>query len=62
MARALGVALSGPRSYDGRMQAFPWVHPDGARDAGPAAIDGAVSMLWRVWAVLLAVSLLIWLA
>lgn len=51
-ARALGVALSGPRSYDGQMQAFPFVHPDGAHDIGAADIDRATGLLWRVWAVL----------
>src|SRR5690606_34717072 len=35
MSRALGIALSGPRSYNGRMQDFPFVYPEGRRDAGP---------------------------
>ncbi|MEL6957831.1 MAG: adenosylcobinamide-phosphate synthase CbiB [Pseudomonadota bacterium] len=59
MAPALGVALSGPRSYEGEMRDFPWVHPDGRRDAGPNDIDAAVGMLWRTWGLSLAGVLVI---
>ncbi len=62
MARALGVALSGPRAYHGRMQDFPWVHPQGTRHPGPAQIEAAIRALWRVWAALLSVTLLLALA
>jgi adenosylcobinamide-phosphate synthase len=51
MARALNVALSGPRSYGGHMRDFAWVHPHGSRNPGPDAIDAAVSALWRTWAI-----------
>ena len=54
MARGLGVALAGPRSYDGRMREFPFVNAAGARDIGTAEIDRAVGLLWRVWALGLA--------
>ena len=54
MAVALGVAVSGPRSYGGVMTDQPFVHPEGRRDAGPDDIDGAVRLLWRVWALMLA--------
>lgn len=50
MAPALDVSLSGPRSYDGVIEDFAWVHADGRKDAGPDDIDGAVAILWRVWA------------
>ncbi|PTE22071.1 adenosylcobinamide-phosphate synthase [Cereibacter changlensis JA139] len=53
MAVVLGVALSGPRSYHGRRQEFPWVNPEGRRDAGPADVDAACGALWRAWAGLL---------
>ncbi len=58
MARALGVALAGPRSYAGRMQDFPWVHPEGRRAIGAAEVEGAVRLLWRAWGLLLAVTVL----
>jgi adenosylcobinamide-phosphate synthase len=59
MACVLGVALSGPRSYHGERRDFPWVFPEGRRDAGPADIDAAVALLWRAWGlVLLAAALL----
>ena len=54
MARVLDLALSGPRSYGGRLTDFPFVHPEGSRDPGPAAIDAAVAALWRVWWIALA--------
>jgi adenosylcobinamide-phosphate synthase len=59
MARALNVALSGPRSYDGQLINFPWVHPFGDRTPGPDTIDSAVSVLWRTWAIALTAVLLI---
>lgn len=59
MARALSVALSGPRSYAGQMRDFPWVNPHADRAPGPDAIDAAVAALWRTWATALALSLVI---
>jgi len=49
MARALGIALAGPRSYDGRLQDFAWVNPAGRKDIGAAEIDRAITVLWRSW-------------
>jgi adenosylcobinamide-phosphate synthase len=54
MARVLGVALSGPRAYHGVWSDFPYVHPEGRRDIGAAEIDAASGVLWRVWAVAVA--------
>lgn len=59
MAPALGISLSGPRSYDGQVQDFPWVHPDGRKDAGAADIDRAVVMLWRAWVMAFAVFVVV---
>jgi adenosylcobinamide-phosphate synthase len=50
MAGALGIALSGPRSYEGQMRDFPFVNPAGRRDPGPDDIDACAGMLWRAWA------------
>ncbi|SNS88867.1 adenosylcobinamide-phosphate synthase CbiB [Tropicimonas sediminicola] len=49
MARCLGVALSGPRSYGGQMRDFPFINPDGRREIGAAEIDASVRALWRTW-------------
>ncbi|GHG85880.1 adenosylcobinamide-phosphate synthase CbiB [Pseudodonghicola xiamenensis] len=49
MARALDVALAGPRSYHGEMRDLPWVNGQGRRQIGPAQIDAAVRLLWRIW-------------
>ena len=50
MARALGIALSGPRAYDGRMQEFPFVHAAGRKPLMAQDIEAAVRVLWAVWA------------
>ena len=59
MARALDVALSGPRAYHGEMRDYPWVHPQGFREIGPAAIEAACAMLWKAWAAGLCVVLVL---
>jgi adenosylcobinamide-phosphate synthase len=50
MARAITVALAGPRAYDGVMQEFAWVNPQGARTIGPLQIDACITRLWQAWA------------
>ncbi len=59
MARALDLALAGPRSYDGRIQQLAWVNGNARKDIGADDIDAAISVLWRVWAVLLASTIAI---
>ncbi|MEL6841242.1 MAG: adenosylcobinamide-phosphate synthase CbiB [Pseudomonadota bacterium] len=56
MAHGLDIALSGPRSYDGQMRDYPFVNADGARDLTPDDVDRAVSVLWRVWGLTLALA------
>lgn len=58
MARSLGVALAGPRSYEGEMRQFAWVNPHGERAPGPREIEAACTVLWRCWAALFGVALL----
>ena len=53
LSRGLGVALAGPRSYGGVLQAFAYVNDAGRRDAGPDDIDMAIRHLWRAWAITL---------
>ncbi len=53
MAVGLDVALAGPRSYEGEMHDFPWVHPEGRKHPGATDVNRAVLALWRGWAVLL---------
>lgn len=54
MARALDVALAGPRSYDGALRDLPWVNGTGRRRIGAGEIEAAARLLWRVWLVFLA--------
>lgn len=56
MARALNTALSGPRSYDGALRDFPWVHPKGRRHTSAADINASVRMLWWAWTIALLVA------
>lgn len=49
MARVLNLSLSGPRSYEGSLQDFPWVHPAGRKNASAGDIDDSVKILWRAW-------------
>ncbi len=57
MARTLGVALAGPRAYDGQMRQFPWVNGSGNRTPGPAEIDASISRLWQAWGLMLGLFL-----
>ena len=59
MARALGVALAGPRAYDGKPRDFPWVNAPGRRPLMARDIDAAIRVLWRTWAVTLGLAALI---
>ena len=61
MAVALNAGLSGPRTYDGETRDYPWVYPEGRRRIGAQAIGAAVRILWRSWALLLTLSLPLWL-
>ncbi len=59
MARVVGIALSGPRSYEGKLREFPYIYGAGRRLAGPADIENAVAAIWRVWAVVVAAIIMI---
>ena len=65
MAACLGVALAGPRVYDGALTDDPYMNAEGRRDTGPGDIIAATDLLWRAWMLLLALAVLggaIWLA
>ncbi|MRU15872.1 cobalamin biosynthesis protein [Roseovarius sp. A21] len=59
MARVLGVALSGPRAYEGRMREFPFVNAMGKRQIGAQEIEASCGALWRSWGLALGVILLL---
>lgn len=48
-AHSLNIALSGPRSYDGTMQDFPYVNASGIRELNADHIDEVILLLWKVW-------------
>lgn len=53
MAIVLDTPLSGPRSYEGQVEDYPWVYPEGEYVANAFKLDQACDVLWRVWAILL---------
>lgn len=57
MARVLGIALSGPRSYDGTTRDFPFVNATGRKTVAARDIRAAVAVLWRVWGVVFGTAL-----
>src|SRR6056297_550682 len=59
MARVLGVALSGPRAYEGRMRDFPFVNAMGKRQIGAQEIEASCAALWRSWGLAFGVTLLL---
>ena len=54
MARALNIALAGPRSYDGQIRDLAWVNGDAQREIGAPEVFRACNMLWKVWGLALA--------
>ncbi|WP_424977791.1 adenosylcobinamide-phosphate synthase CbiB [Leisingera sp. S232] len=59
MARALDTSLAGPRSYDGQMRDFPWVHDTGSKSASAGTITRSVTVLWQAWGLALALTVAI---
>jgi adenosylcobinamide-phosphate synthase len=51
MARALGLSLAGPRSYDGEMRDFAWVNAPGTKSITGPAILRCCDILWMSWAI-----------
>ena len=54
MALSMDVALSGPRSYDGKPETFPLVNAPGRTALGVGDIHQTCTALWKSWAALLA--------
>jgi len=59
MARALGIALSGPRAYDGKMQDFAYVNETGRKPLLAQDIEAAVRVLWAVWTAVLCLAVVL---
>lgn len=55
MAQALGIALAGPRSYDGALHDFPWVNDGERRDLSALDIDASCVILWKAWGLMFAI-------
>ena len=60
MAGVLDVALAGPRRYNGQLTDDPFVNAPGLRDIGPIQVEAAAEVLWRAWAGMLLLTLILW--
>ena len=49
MARALDIALAGPRSYDGQLRDLAWVNGNARQNIDAAEVFRASNILWQVW-------------
>ncbi len=58
-AAVLGVAISGPRTYDGVATDQPYVNVEGRHDLDATDIDRAVKVIWRGWTLLLVLLVLL---
>lgn len=56
MAGVLGVALSGPRSYAGELTRDPYINGSGRRVLTRGDVARAISVLWRSWTGILALT------
>ncbi len=54
-ASVLDVALSGPRSYEGEVHQYPYIHPQGRKDLTKSDIKDCIKVTWKAWASALAV-------
>lgn len=59
MARALSIALAGPRSYHGTTRDLAWVNGTARRDLEPVDIDAAITIIWKAWGVAILITLCI---
>lgn len=57
-AASLGIALAGPRIYQGVITDDPYLNAEGRRDATAEDISDAVRLIWKAWGVILAVAVL----
>ena len=59
MARALGIALAGPRAYDGRLQDFPWVNGADRKALTADDIEASLAILWKAWGMMFTLCVLL---
>ena len=62
LAATLGIAVAGPRVYDGVTTDDPYLNAEGRRDLQEIDIRDAMTTLWVAWAVLLMFVLIAWFA
>ncbi|MCY4307570.1 MAG: adenosylcobinamide-phosphate synthase CbiB [Rhodobacteraceae bacterium] len=59
-ASALGIALSGPRSYDGELRDYPFINQTGRMELMPEDIKDCIKVAWKGWVASFAVLVALW--
>ena len=59
LAAALGIAIAGPRIYDGVETTDPFMNAQGRREATANDIEAAIGLIWRAWGWLVVIAVLL---
>lgn len=59
-ASALGIALSGPRSYDGELRDYPFINQTGRIELMPEDIKDCIKVAWKGWVASFSVLVALW--
>jgi len=59
-ASALGIALSGPRSYEGELRDYPFINQTGRMELMPEDIKDCIKVAWKGWIASFSVLVALW--
>ncbi len=59
-ASVLGIALSGPRSYDGELRDYPFINQTGRIELMPEDIKDCIKVAWKGWVASFSVLVALW--
>lgn len=59
LAAALGVAIAGPRVYDGESVDGPYMNAEGRNDATAEDVQASIGLIWKGWGWLVAVAIVL---
>ena len=59
LAAALGVAIAGPRVYDGKSVDSPYMNAEGRKDATAEDVQASIGVIWKAWGWLVAIAIVL---
>lgn len=59
LASVLGVALAGPRAYDGRTIEAPYMNAEGRRQTTAGDIEAGLGLTWKAWGWVLSLAIIL---